>query len=179
VVLFAATSVNDGESVCPATKLFETSNRNDLSYRRSNEDALSAVPSVLQGAAVIDYTGFVNNDERPELLIDGNPITKWCDTSSLPNYVTFDLGSERTVSRWHILNAGSETAAYITRTCLLQGRRTAQEEWRTLDILDGNRANEIDRTFTPATVRYVRLYVISPTQSIGMDATRIYEFDLY
>ena len=179
VVLFAATAVNDGESVCPATKLFETSNRNDLSYRRSNEDALSAVPSVLQGAAVIDYTGFVNNDERPELLIDGNPITKWCDTSSLPNYVTFDLGSERTVSRWHILNAGSETAAYITRTCLLQGRRTAQEEWRTLDILDGNRANEIDRTFTPATVRYVRLYVISPTQSIGMDATRIYEFDLY
>ena len=47
--------------------------------------------------------------------------------------------------------------AYITRTCILQGRSNDQ----------------------PVSVRYVRLYVVSPTQAVGMDATRIYEFDLW
>jgi alpha-mannosidase len=69
--------------------------------------------------------------------------------------------------------------AYITRTCILQGRSSEQEEWRTLDMLDGNRQNDIDRTFPSAAVRYVRLYVVAPTQAVGMDATRIYEFDLW
>ena len=46
-------------------------------------------------------------------------------------------------------------------------------------IIDGNRTNEVDRTFQPVSVRYIRLYVIAPTQSVGMDATRIYEFELY
>ena len=27
--------------------------------------------------------------------------------------------------------------------------------------------------------RYVRLYVVSPTQGTGKDATRIYEFEVY
>ena len=36
-----------------------------------------------------------------------------------------------------------------------------------------------DRTFTPAEVRYVRLFVVGPTQSAGNDAVRIYGFDLW
>ena len=54
-----------------------------------------------------------------------------------------------------------------------------QEEWQTLDMFDANRSNEIDRKFTPVSVRYVRLYVVGPSQSLGPDATRIYEFDLW
>ena len=136
-------------------------------------------PSLLEGARIIDYSGFVNESERPEKICDGNENTKWCDTNRAPNFITFDLGNERTVSRWHLLSAGSEMAAYITRTCILQGRSSEQEEWRTLDMLDGNRQNDIDRTFPSAAVRYVRLYVVAPTQAVGMDATRIYEFDLW
>ena len=136
-------------------------------------------PSLLEGARIIDYSGFVNESERPEKICDGNENTKWCDTNRAPNFITFDLGNERTVSRWHLLSAGSEMAAYITRTCILQGRSSEQEEWRTLDMLDGNRQNDIDRTFPSAAVRYVRLCVVAPTQAVGMDATRIYEFDLW
>ena len=136
-------------------------------------------PSLLEGARIIDYSGFVNESERPEKICDRNENTKWCDTNRAPNFITFDLGNERTVSRWHLLSAGSEMAAYITRTCILQGRSSEQEEWRTLDMLDGNRQNDIDRTFPSAAVRYVRLYVVAPTQAVGMDATRIYEFDLW
>ena len=69
--------------------------------------------------------------------------------------------------------------AYITRTCILQGRSNDQEEWRMLDMIDSNRQNDVDRSFLPVSVRYVRLYVVSPTQAVVMDATRIYEFDLW
>ena len=56
---------------------------------------------------------------------------------------------------------------YITRTCILQGRSNDQEEWRTLDMIDSNRQNDVDRSFLPVSVRYVRLYVVSPTQAVG------------
>ncbi|MBQ4388249.1 MAG: hypothetical protein IJQ76_00170 [Prevotella sp.] len=46
-------------------------------------------------------------------------------------------------------------------------------------MIDSNRQNDVDRSFPPVSVRYVRLYVVSPTQAVGMDATRIYEFDLW
>ena len=46
-------------------------------------------------------------------------------------------------------------------------------------MIDSNRQNDVDRSFLPVSVRYVRLYVVSPTQAVGMDATRIYEFDLW
>ena len=84
--------------------------------------------SLLKEACIIDYSGFVNESERPEKICDDDEKTKWCDTNRSPNYLTFDLGSVRPVSRWHLLNAGSEMPAYITRTCILQGRSNDQEE---------------------------------------------------
>ena len=155
VVLFAATVAPATESVCPAAPLFVTSNRDDSAYTTMAGNSRPESPSLLEGARIIDYSGFVNESERPEKICDGNENTKWCDTNRAPNFITFDLGNERTVSRWHLLSAGSEMAAYITRTCILQGRSSEQEEWRTLDML------------------------VAPTQAVGMDATRIYEFDLW
>ena len=178
VVLFAATLVDELPETVPLSKLFQTSNIDDNSYAKSADSNAPEAPSLLKEAKILSYSGFVNEEERPELLVDGNPDTKWCDTNKVPNYVTFDLGSVLPVSRWHLLNAGCESAVYITRTCILQGRINEQEEWQTLDMIDGNRQNEIDRKFPPVSVRYVRLFVVTPTQSIN-DATRIYEFDLW
>ena len=110
---------------------------------------------------------------------DDNDNTKWCDAHPAPNFVAFDLGRPTEVRRWRITNAACEHSSYITRTCILQGRSNDQEEWRTLDMIDSNRQNDVDRSFLPVSVRYVRLYVVSPTQAVGMDATRIYEFDLW
>jgi alpha-mannosidase len=179
VVLFAATAADDAEEAQAAARLFQTSNVDDLSYRKSAAAAESLAPSLMRDARVIAYSSYVNDRERPEFIIDGNPETKWCDANPAPTFITFDLGSVRPVSRWHLLNAGIETAAYVTRTCLLHGRQNEQEEWQTLDMFDANRSNEIDRKFTPVSVRYVRLYVVGPSQSLGPDATRIYEFDLW
>ena len=41
-------------------------------------------------------------------------------------------------------------------------------------MIDGNRQNVVRRSFTPATVRYVRLFVVAPTQGVE-HAVRIYE----
>ena len=179
IVVFAATVANDVVDVTAAAPLFRTSNRNDQSYLTEADEADHRGPSLLKEARILSYSGYVNDRERPELIADGDPTTKWCDTHRAPNYISFDLGAVKAVSRWHLLNAGSEMQAYVTRTCLLQGRSNEQEEWQTLDMIDGNRQNDIDRTFTPASVRYVRLYVVGPTQSADMDAVRIYEFDLW
>ena len=105
--------------------------------------------------------------------------TKWCDTNNAPNYVAFDLGSEKTFSGWRIVNAGSEETSYITRACLLQVRNSLTEEWKTVDMIDGNRNNDVDRNIKAAKARYVRLYVTGPAQSVNESTTRIYEFELY
>ena len=136
------------------------------------------MPNLLKDAKVVAVSGEVNAREAASMLIDGNPDTKWCDIGKTPNYVVFDLGEQKKVSRWRMLNAGAENSSYITRTALLQGRNSTTEEWQTLDMIDNNKVNQTDRTFMPTTVRYVRLFVVSPTQSTG-DATRVYELEVW
>lgn len=176
VVVFAATVANDVPLVAPAAPLFETSLLpGDAPLAVAQTKA--AGQNLLKDAAIVAVSGEVNHGERAALLVDGNEQTKWCDNQAAPNYVAFDLGRRCVVSRWRLLNAACERASYITRTCLLQGRNDPDEEWRTLDMIDGNRKNRVDRSFAPSEVRYVRLYVVSPTQ--GLDAAvRIYEFEL-
>ena len=135
-------------------------------------------PSLLRNAKVIAVSGEVNDNERAVHLTDGKQDTKWCDAQPAPNSVVFDLGQPTIVSRWRIINAGCEMSAYITRTCLLQGRNSETEEWQTLDMFDDNRKDVVERSFAAVKVRYVRLFVVSPTQG-KMPATRIYEFELF
>ena len=177
VVVFAATLANDDEDAVAAQQLFKTSLRNGGKTATGSPKAEREV-SLLKSARIVAVSGEVNDAEKATNLTDGRDDTKWCDAKQGPNYVVFDLGKPTLLSRWHLLNAACEHASYVTRTCLLQGRNSETEEWQTLDMFDGNRKDIVDRFFTPATVRYVRLYVVNPTQ--GSDsAARIYEFELY
>ena len=180
VVLFAATVANDEERTTPATPLFETSLAPDeqVITEIEGDGEIEPAPNLLKEAKIIAVSGETNNRERASNLVDNNPETKWCDLKSAPNFVTFDLGAPKELSHWRILNAGSENAQYITRTCLLQGRNSLDEDWQTLDLLDGNRTNNVVRDFQPTSVRYIRLFVISPTQTTG-DAVRIYELGVW
>lgn len=179
VVVFAATLTAADAEAAPAAPLFKTSLRpsdTPAALATAKEEPLG--PNLLKDAQIIAVSGEVNHSERAALLIDDNLETKWCDSKPAPNYVAFDLGKNTIVKRWRMVNAASEQASYITRTCLLQGRNSLTEEWRTLDMFDGNRKNIVDRTFDPAEVRYVRIYVVNPMQ--GQDAAaRIYELGVY
>ena len=174
IVVFAATAVNEPERIKPAGAFFRTNNKTD-----QPADAAVVRPNLLRQATVIAVSGECNEEEKAVNLTDGSLDTKWCDVTDAPNYVAFDLRSEQTLSGWRMVNAGQEEATYITRACLLQVRNSLTEEWRTIDMLDGNRLDEVVREFQPVAARYVRLYVVGPTQSTGHDATRIYELEVY
>ncbi len=175
IVIFAATAANDMADLAPASQLFETSFKQNMF---SSGKVVEEKNNVLKDARIINVSGECNEREKAVNLTDDNPDTKWCDVSGIPHCVVFDLGKPTTVGSWHLLNAGAEHFSYITRTCLLQGRNAENEEWQTLDMIDGNRNNVVQRSFQPTEVRYVRLYVVGPEQG-GGGATRIYEFGLY
>lgn len=175
IVIFAATAANDMADMASASQLFETSFKQNMF---SSGKVVEEKNNVLKDARIINVSGECNEREKAVNLTDDNPDTKWCDVSGIPHCVVFDLGKPTTVGSWHLLNAGAEHFSYITRTCLLQGRNAENEEWQTLDMIDGNRNNVVQRSFQPTEVRYVRLYVVGPEQG-GGGATRIYEFGLY
>lgn len=175
VVVFAATVANDANDGTAAAPLFQTS---ILPNAQTTAAATQPQVNLLRDAKVIATSGEVNNSESAAMLMDGDPDTKWCDAQAAPNYVVFDFGKPTTITRWRVLSAACEQSAYITRTCLLQGRNSDTEEWQTLDMFEGNRNNYTDRSFTATSVRYLRLFVIAPTQ--GQDsAARIYELEVY
>ncbi len=177
IVIFAATAADDVQGVTPATRFFRTNNISDQTDGSATGSTFGE--NVMPMAKVIGRSGETRQDERAELLIDGKDDTKWCDVSTAPNWVAFDLGQPQTVSGWKLLNAGQETPAYITRACLLQGRNQPNEDWVTIDMFDGNRSDIVERHFAPATVRYVRLFVTAPVQELNGNAARIYNFELY
>lgn len=177
VVVFAMTAVEDDTTpTTAACRMFRTGNKCD------KIDAGAAAKkhnNLLKGAKIIAVSGENNDREKAENLLDDNLDTKWCDTNQAPNYVMFDLGESRTLTGWTMTNAGEEAAEYITRCCMVEGRNSTTEDWKLLDIIDGNKSNVIDRTFKPAECRYVRLYVVGPSQEARQDALRIYEFGVY
>ncbi|MDO5447740.1 MAG: discoidin domain-containing protein, partial [Prevotellaceae bacterium] len=132
------------------------------------------------GARIVKASGFVDETESPEKLIDGRGETKWCDSQNAPQWIDIELGKEENVTRWVLLNAGAEQNDYITRSCLLMGKKNLSDDWTILDQLEGNRKNKTNRTFTPQKLRYLRLIVTAPEQSEGArGAARLYELELY
>ena len=174
IVIFAATVVNEPERIKPAGAFYHANNT-----ALPAKETVEKKPSLLKQATIIAVSGECNDKERAVNLTDGNLETKWCDVTNAPNYVVFDLGQKQKLSGWRMVSAGCEENAYITRTCLLQARNTPTEEWKTIDILDSNQADEVARDLSPVETRYLRLYVVGPTQEVGQNTTRIYELEVY
>lgn len=177
LVVFAATAHNVPANPVAASSLFLTAN---LPSDQAKTEGSTAKASLLSGAKIIGCSGYVNDREKPEFLIDGNPDTKWCDTSTLPNYVDFDLAKPTKISGWSMLNAANESVGYVTSTCFLQGRNSLDDEWTTIDCVTGNRRNTVSRQIgEPQTFRYLRLLVAQPTQMADLNGTRIYDLQVY
>ena len=175
LILFSATVTNgENERAVAATPLFTTANR---------ENAVTeevATVNLLSPEMIVSSTGFVNERETPAKMLDGNPMTKWCDVTGNPPTVVFDLGKPTEIKGWKLLNAGGEDPSYVTSGCYLMGRNSTNEDWHTIDGFAGNRHNVVNRKLkTPETVRYVKLMITAPTQEAGVMTTRINEFEVY
>lgn len=177
IVLFAATATTEERpAATAATQLFRTANKGNLTTPVSTDGGFT---NLLRPEQIIGWSGFVNEKEHPRGLVDGDETTKWCDTSSVPSYVDFDLGEVTEFNSWRVVNAASESPAYVTSSCLLQGRNTPQEEWRTLGHFTGNKRNVVHKRFeNPQSARYIRLNVVHPVQEPDGGVARIYEFGI-
>ena len=108
IVLFAATLAKEEQpAMNTASQLFRTAIREEAGKILSTQE--SPKENLLKAAKIISYSGYVNNREKPECMIDGNKDTKWCDTGMTPNYVDFDLGEAQDISGWKLVNAGEES----------------------------------------------------------------------
>ena len=177
IVIFAATLVEEPYAPVKAlSTLFQTANEDDTSLQKTAELKIN----LLKPEHIVAWSGYTNDNEKPAFLIDGNENTKWCDTSMLPNYIDFDLGMEKKISGWKMVNAAQESYSYITGSCFLQGRNNSNEAWRTLDFVTGNKQNVINRSLGKTEkVRYLRLLVTQPVQAANGKDTRIYEFAVF
>lgn len=178
LAVFSMTITNNEENAAiPAATQYKTA------IRPRNEEASAeetTAISILTPAMLKGCSGFVNNVERPEFLVDGDETTKWCDVAGVPSWVEFDLQSPRVIKGWKIVNAAEENPEYVTSVCYLQGRASENEDWQTLDLLRGNRMNHVKhRIDAGEAVRYLRLLVTSPMQDPTAGVTRIYEFEVY
>lgn len=177
VVIFAATLAKEAQKpVQVATTLFHTGNKENATIVKELEVKKE---NLMRSAKLLAYSGSINERETPNAMIDGSTKTKWCEVNAALNYADFDLGEAKSVSGWKMFNAGNEDQAFITSACFLQGKNSPDEEWTTLDYVDGNVSDIMSRTFKPVKARYIRLLVTRPTQNIGMKVLRINEMELY
>ncbi|MBO5780454.1 MAG: discoidin domain-containing protein [Muribaculaceae bacterium] len=176
IVVFAATALDHRRhDVAAASTMFHTNIRT-----ASVAEAKNAKVDLLDDAQIISYSGYVKEKEAPSMLIDGNLTTKWCDVTMLPNNIDFDLNGVKTISEWEITNAAIESHNYVTTSCYLMGKVNADDEWKTIDYITGNKRNVVNRKLsTPVEVRYLRLLVTQPEQSAQSGVTRIYELSVY
>ncbi len=105
---------------------------------------------------------------------------KWCSVyDSGDKWLSVDLGDYYSLDRWVVKHAGyaGEDAAYNTRDFKLQ-RSLDGITWFDADTVSGNTASLTDRTVSPFTAKYVRLYITNATQS-DSQISRIYELEVY
>lgn len=120
------------------------------------------------------------NDDTAEKAIDGAG-SRWTGDGT-PAWLMIDLGKAYTINRYTVRHAGAsgETANYNTRDFQFQYSMD-EENWITLDTVTGNTANITDRSVTPFTAQYVRLYITAANSVSGQESTvnTIAEFELY
>lgn len=173
VVVFAATLANEHcERVIPGNEMFVTA-------ITEPDGTLVESENILSKAKVIGYSAMVNENEKAKHVIDGDLTTKWCDTTSTPSFITFDLGKEQEISGWKLVNAGVESTSYITSDCVLQGKNKPNDSWTTIDRVVSNKDDVIMRNVNKSFFRYLRLMITRPEQNPLGSVTRIYEMEVY
>ncbi len=115
--------------------------------------------------------GACNSNESAANAVDGDADTKWCYTSSQEKWLEIDLGEDIEICSWIVINAGVESADWITKEYALQVK--SGNNWVTVDQVKANQENVTNRIVNNISGRYVRLLL---PYSSGNEVARIYEF---
>ena len=139
------------------------------------------------GGKVYDCSGYTNDNENAQKLIDGDLNTKWCATSSnvtsgeyklngVKHWVKIDLGKEKEFNTYTLYNTRSKEGF---------GNTT---EWEVLVSNDGNEWTSVD--YQPSNnsaissfnignqkARYIMIKIFTPDDGVG--TLRLYDFQLF
>lgn len=148
------------------------------SYIVISEKASEGLVLLSQGAGTEADT-YVNENEAPQFVVDGDYTKKWCATGSAPHEITLDLGAVKTVSAVDVYHAeaGGESADMNTKSYVI----LTSEDGTNFEEVRSVTRNTLGTThdaFAPVKAQYVKLVVNKPTQ--GSDsAARIYEVEVF
>ena len=151
------------------------------------------------GATVLGASGNPGVGGEPENLFDESEDgSKWCpgDNTRYNHWVAFDLGKEKTISTWQLVNAGVEDPLDISSHYSLQVLKdpnateaqlkdqsylSNSSNWTIVAEYTNNKENITNYKFEePITARYFRLYINDGCQpNVMYAATRIYECRLF
>lgn len=144
--------------------------------------------NLMSGATILNYSGFQNENERPEKLIDGDLSTKWCASKDkgffgkyslegAVHWVQIDLGKEKTFNTYTIHNTRSkEGFGNATQWEILVSNDGIN--WNSLDYQSNNDNAIASFNVGSTTARYVMMKVFNP-ESGGSGTLRMYELSLY
>ncbi len=121
-----------------------------------------------------------NEREMACNAVNGNDRTKWCAADESGKlWLEVDAGEVYKVNRWFVMHAGAvESPGYNTRDFSLQVKVNADDEWTTVDSVEGNKDNQTLRNFPETEGRYFRLWIDKATQHRDPTA-RIYMFQVF
>ncbi|MFI5757295.1 glycosyl hydrolase family 95 catalytic domain-containing protein [Streptomyces sp. NPDC051569] len=110
----------------------------------------------------------------------------WVSQVGKPQWISLDLGSVKTIGRYVVRNdnaARPGNAAFNTKAMAFQTSGDGST-WTSVDTVQNNTADVIDRDVTAVQARYVRLSITEPTQGTTSDSiqnprARIGQIELY
>lgn len=151
--------------------------------------AITSGNNLCVGASVVAVSGQVNENERAQLLIDGNFRTKWCCTAAAATdhrynldgtkqWIILDLGGEKEFNTYTIMNTKTVESSYgnMTRWELLTSNDG--ETWTSVDYQPDCDQNSASFRIGRQSARYVMLRIYDPDDSQA-GTIRLYEFMLY
>lgn len=174
--VFAAVVASDVQNVTPLTNATQVS-LPEPKLLSVEEQALN----ILSEKHITAWSGFTKKSESPQMILDDNPATKWCDKDAdhTVKFIEFDLGKQKPCHGWYVLHAAIESPERITNAFSLKGRNSENEPWRVLDEVKKNSEKDTNRRFAkPETVRYLRFEITDGDQQ-SSNIARIYELSVY
>ncbi len=150
-------------------------------------NTVSAGTNLCLDGKVYECSGYTNDNESADKLIDGKLDTKWCATSSnvtsgeyrlngVKHWVKIDLGKEQEFNTYTIYNTKSkEGFGNATEWEVLISNNN--KDWTSVDYQASNNSAVASFNIGNQKARYVMIKVFTPDDGVG--TLRLYDFQLY
>ena len=139
------------------------------------------------GGKVYDCSGYTNDNENAQKLIDGDLNTKWCATSSnvtsgeyklngVKHWVKIDLGKEKEFNTYTLYNTRSKEGFGNTTEWEVLVSNDGNE-WTSVDYQPSNNSAVSSFNIGNQKARYIMIKIFTPDEGVG--TLRLYDFQLF